>query len=64
MNQLLTTPEAAALLRVNPQTLYRWRRRGGGPDYTTVGRKVFYETAVLEAWLTGQRRQSNHGKPA
>lgn len=62
-DELLTTPEAAELLRVGPATLNRWRREGRGPTYTTVGRKVFYEREVLGKWLTEQRRPPTKGMP-
>jgi len=57
MTKLLRTDEAAALLRINPATLYRWRKDGKGPRWTQVGRKVFYEREVLDAWLVTQRSQ-------
>lgn len=57
MTRLLSTNEAAALLRINPQTLYRWRKDGKGPRWTHVGRKVFYEREVLDAWLVENRSQ-------
>jgi Helix-turn-helix domain len=56
-DELLTTPEAAALLRLGPATLNRWRKEGRGPGYTTLGRKLFYEREVLTQWLFEQRRQ-------
>lgn len=57
MTRLLSTNEAAALLRINPQTLYRWRKDDKGPRWTHVGRKVFYEREVLDAWLVENRSQ-------
>lgn len=34
MDELLTTKQAAALLKTNDTTLRSWRRRGGGPPFT------------------------------
>ena len=56
MPDLLNTVEAAELLRLNPQTLNRWRRQGTGPAYLRVGKKVMYQTDQITAWLTAQRK--------
>lgn len=51
MEQLLTTDEAAAYLRLHPFTLRNWRTRGGGPRAVKVGRSVRYRLSDIEAWL-------------
>lgn len=48
---LLTTEEASALLRVHRSTLLRWRKVGGGPRFTRVGRFIMYTQEALDAWL-------------
>ena len=55
----LTAPEAAALLRLSPVTLARWRiEGGGGPVYRKFGRRVLYARSDLVAWADAQRRGS------
>lgn len=58
--KLLLTPEAAALLRVAPQTLMNWRISGKGPQFCKVGGRVLYETASLEKFVAASRS----GNPA
>lgn len=55
MPELLTTMEAAQRLRLNPQTLNRWRRQGTGPAYVRVGKKILYLEEQIMAWLTAHR---------
>ena len=59
---LLTSPEAAALLRVRPQTLRAWRHRGDGPRfirYGSTGRgPAFYRRDELDAWIDARVRRS------
>lgn len=57
MHRLLTTEEAAALLRLNPLTLYRWRKAEKGPPFTRVGARIYYEREMLERWLVENRHQ-------
>jgi excisionase family DNA binding protein len=47
----LTPKEAAALLALHPDTLRRYRREGGGPPFTRIGRVVRYSLAAVEAWM-------------
>lgn len=55
MLDLLTTAEAAALLRVQPVTLRQWRHRGRGPRFVRLGPSasshVRYRRGELERWL-------------
>lgn len=48
---LLTPEEAAAILRLSPRSLERWRYARNGPPYVRVMGSVRYEAASLEAWL-------------
>jgi excisionase family DNA binding protein len=49
---LLTEDEAAALLRVEPQTLRLWRATGRyGLPFVKVGRCVRYRRCDLEKWI-------------
>ena len=53
---LLTTAEAAEVLRLAPITLHRWRNAGKGPPYIEMGRKVYYRRVDLERWIEEQQR--------
>ena len=49
--KFLTTPEAAAILRVPVATLYAWRHRGIGPPSARVGRRVLYRPEDLHKYV-------------
>lgn len=52
-------PRAAAeYLGLSPATLAKMRCRGGGPCYFSLGRKVLYERATLDAWLEERRARN------
>jgi len=51
-HELLTTEEAAALLRTTPGALAALRYRGGGPRWRRHGRRVLYLRADLAAYLS------------
>jgi hypothetical protein len=51
--ELLTTAEAAHVLRRTPKTLRSWRYLNVGPPYLAGGR-VLYRRADLDAWLERQ----------
>jgi excisionase family DNA binding protein len=55
MERLLDIREAAALLRVKPQTLYLWvsQKRIA---YRKIGRLVRFTNGDLEAFVDGQRQ--------
>lgn len=55
-DDLLTTNEAAKLLRLSPRTLQNHRARQTGPLYTHHGRKVFYRRVDLENWSNLNRK--------
>ena len=53
---LMTTEEAAALLKLSPKTLQQWRSDGKGPAFVKLeGDAVRYTEADLMAWLARQR---------
>lgn len=53
--KFLSTPEAATMLGLRPQTLRKWRHRGLGPRYHRLGEgtaaRVVYSEADILAWL-------------
>lgn len=56
--ELLTSEEAAELLRVSPRSLNNMRSRGGGPPYVKLGRLVRYDRRRLAAWIEARVRTS------
>lgn len=52
---LLTTGEAADILRLSPRTLERFRVEGAGPPYIKLGSgkraRVVYRKSDLEDWI-------------
>jgi len=45
-----TVVEAAAFLRLSPQTLNNMRSRKEGPSYHKHGRRILYDIDELRAW--------------
>jgi excisionase family DNA binding protein len=55
-SDVLTVPEAAAYLRLNPKTLYKLIDEGRVP-YVRIGeRRIRMRRSSLVAWLAGQER--------
>lgn len=48
---LLTENELAELLDVKPHTLATWRADGKGPDFTKLGKQIFYRKSDVEDWI-------------
>jgi excisionase family DNA binding protein len=55
--QVLTIPEAAALLRVSARTLYAAAARGEVPAIR-IGRRLVVPGAALQRLLSGERQVS------
>ena len=49
--QFLGEHLVAEMLGRHPRTLERWRKKGNGPAFTTIGRKVYYELNDLQEWI-------------
>ena len=50
-NEMLTTKELAAELRVKVQTLRVWRMKDKGPDYVRVSRNLpLYPRKYIDEW--------------
>lgn len=43
--------QLAAELGVHPYTLRKWRRLGGGPPPTKIGKAVLYRRSSVARWL-------------
>lgn len=58
MEELLSTAEAAALMRRSPATLRRWRHIGAGPAFVRIARagrhSVLYRRDDLVAWVAAR----------
>ena len=48
---VLSIQEVAKLLKVPVTTIYAWNRRGEGPPYYKVGRKLRYRKSNARKWL-------------
>ena len=55
---LLTTEQAAWLLRISRKTLERMRVEGRGPRFVKLGRCVRYRQRDLFAWISDNALQS------
>ncbi|WP_353650084.1 helix-turn-helix domain-containing protein [Nakamurella sp. A5-74] len=53
-SELLTTGEAARLMRVPGSTLVYWRGRGEGPQSFRIGRRVVYRRHEIDRWIRAQ----------
>jgi excisionase family DNA binding protein len=57
-NPFRTTKEAAAFLKLKPNTLEKMRVYGGGPIYRKHGRHVRYHIDDLNAWSDLRKKDS------
>ncbi|WP_348636477.1 helix-turn-helix transcriptional regulator [Mycobacterium shigaense] len=51
---LITTAEAAQILRTDPATLRYWRYMDTGPRSFRMGRRVMYQREDINSWLLSQ----------
>jgi hypothetical protein len=58
LDELLTSREAAALLRLSERTLERHRTAGTGPRFYVLGRAIRYGRRDLLSWIERSGRQS------
>ncbi len=58
METLLTTEQAAWLLRISRKTLERMRVEGHGPRFVRLGRCVRYRQRDLHTWISTNTHQS------
>jgi len=62
--QLLSTDEAARLLRRPVTTLRWWRHVGQGPESFRLGRRVVYDRDTLLEWVERERERTTSGDVA
>lgn len=54
--EVMTTEECAAFLNVTTETLFSWRKKGGGPRFSKpTDRMVRYLRSDVVTWLEGNR---------
>lgn len=61
LENVLSTSELAAHLRVSVQTLYDLRSQGRGPRGFRVGRELRFRMSEVEAWLE-RLQQADHDR--
>jgi hypothetical protein len=61
---LLDTEMAAERLGVARQTLAVWRLKGRGPEFISMGRKILYDPATIDAFIEANRRSSTSDRTA
>lgn len=57
MDELLTTEEAANILKLKPKTLDKWRALQIGPEYIKVGELVRYDPKDIQKYIDTRRRR-------
>jgi hypothetical protein len=55
----LDTAEVAARTRTPESTVRSWRRRGIGPAYCRVGRRILYACSDVDAFITAGRVETS-----
>lgn len=50
--------DASTYTGLSISTLNKLRVSGGGPQFLKLGRRVAYDLADLDAWLSSKRRRS------
>lgn len=54
---LLSQEDVAAICRVQPDTVKKWRATGRGPRFVPVAREPLYEAGDVVAWLDDLRER-------
>jgi len=57
LEPLLDQVRVANLLGIEVETLGAWRRRGYGPRWYRIGKKIRYAAADIRDWMSAQARQ-------
>ncbi|MCL1985813.1 MAG: hypothetical protein FWG59_05135 [Betaproteobacteria bacterium] len=53
--KLLSSKEVEEEYGILERNLERWRHLSIGPQYTTIGRRVYYERVILDAFIEAGR---------
>ncbi len=59
---ILDDEELGQLIGVNTDTLMTWRRDGRGPQWTKLGKRVFYRVERVREWI--EKREALDGEEA
>jgi predicted DNA-binding transcriptional regulator AlpA len=59
----LSEEDLLLLTSVTPLTIESWRRRGEGPAYVRIGRRVLYPRAAVAEWLAERVSERRTGRP-
>lgn len=62
VKKLLAPKDVEREFGIHQKTLAYWRQESVGPAYTSFGRRVFYERAVLEEYIASGRIQTLESK--
>ncbi len=62
VKKLLAPKDVEREFGIHQKTLAYWRQESVGPAYTSFGRRVFYERAVLEEYIASGRIQTSESK--
>ena len=57
--KLLAPKDVEREFGIRQKTLAYWRQESIGPAYTSFGRRIFYERAVLEEYIASGRIQTS-----
>ena len=49
--RILTPVELAAMLGIDVSSVDRWRFTGTGPQYTRLGRRIYYREYDVAVWI-------------
>jgi transposase len=56
-SELMSTEDVAEHFEVTTRTIINWRKRGYGPRYALIGRRIRYRRQDVESWTTEQFSQ-------
>ena len=62
VKKLLAPKDVEREFGIHQKTLAYWRQESVGPAYTSFGRRVFYERAVLEEYIASGRIHTSESK--